>query len=239
MKRAYVLLAMLILAIGLVVFRSHLGFLLNPVVQRMTGGKTIADRLDEFGEDARGRMGSAFEKAGVAYPPAAVTFLAIKAERKLYVYAGPSAEALRQVQSYPVLGQSGELGPKLREGDRQVPEGVYRIDGLNPNSRFHVSLRVNYPNEFDREKAAEEGRDQPGSDIYVHGQTASIGCLAMGNPVAEELFTLAADVGVEHINLIISPVDFRKDGVREALPEGPPWLPALYKKIEAALHSLE
>ena len=55
---------------------------------------------------------------------------------------------------YPVLGASGVLGPKLKEGDRQVPEGVYRVPELNPNSDFHLSLRLDYPNEFDRAQGA-------------------------------------------------------------------------------------
>ena len=184
-------------------------------------------------------MRPGFQGAGVAYPPQAVTLVAIKAERSLQVYAGPAPDNLKRVLTYPVLGQSGELGPKLREGDRQVPEGLYRIEGLNPNSSFHVSLRVNYPNAFDREKAAKEGRDQPGSDIYIHGHAASVGCLAMGNPAAEDLFTLAADVGIDNLQLIIAPTDFRRDGVGEPPPEGPEWLPELYSQIETALRALE
>lgn len=73
------------------------------------------------------------------------------------------------IKSYPILAASGSIGPKLRESDMQVPEGVYQIESLNPNSQFHLSLRVNYPNEFDREQARIDGRAQLGGDIMIHG----------------------------------------------------------------------
>lgn len=236
--RLYGLVAILVLLVGLIVFRPYINPLINPAVQLMFGKKSTAGRLAEFGDAARSRMRPAFDTAGVAYPPGAVTLVAVKMRRTLTVYAGPSAGALKPVVTYPVLGQSGELGPKLREGDRQVPEGLYRIEGLNPNSSFHVSLRVNYPNAFDLEQAAADGRENPGSDIFIHGQRASIGCLAMGNPAIEELFTLAADVGLNHIQLIITPVDFREPGAEVSLPDAPEWASALYAQIEDALKAL-
>jgi hypothetical protein len=80
--------------------------------------------------------------AGLDYPAASLAFVAIKDERRLEVYARASeGDAWRHVRDYPVLAASGRAGPKLRQGDRQVPEGVYRIELLNPNSRYHLSLR--------------------------------------------------------------------------------------------------
>ena len=58
--------------------------------------------------------------------------------------------------TYPICLWSGRLGPKLRQGDRQVPEGVYRIEAFNPDSRYHLSLRLDYPNDFDRARAIGE-----------------------------------------------------------------------------------
>lgn len=205
-------------------------------LQRMAGQFTTGDRIAAFGELARERMRPAFEVAGVAYPPDAVTLVALKAARTLTVYAGPTTDTLKPIVTYPVLGQSGELGPKLREGDRQVPEGIYRIEGLNPNSKFYVSLRLNYPNDFDLRMATADRRTQPGSDIYIHGGTASIGCLAMGDPVIEELFTLAVDVGVENFQVIIAPDDLREKVVS---PLGaPPWTGDLYEQIGEKLRGL-
>jgi murein L,D-transpeptidase YafK len=134
-----------------------------------------------------------------------------------------------------IKGASGRSGPKLREGDCQVPEGFYRIESLNPNSRFHLSLRVNYPNAFDLARAKEEGRTNPGCDIMIHGGRASVGCLAMGDEGAEDLFILAAEVGRENISVILCPVDFRVrelPAVNYSLPE---WTNDLYRRLEERL----
>lgn len=202
----------------------------------MAGQFTTGDRIAAFGDTARARIHPAFDAAGVDYPPGEVTLVSFKAARTLTVFAGPSTDTLKPIVTYPVLGQSGALGPKLREGDRQVPEGIYRIEGLNPNSNFYVSLRLNYPNDFDVRMADADGRSEPGSDIYIHGGTASVGCLAMGNPVIEELFTLAVDVGLGHIQVIIAPDDFRESIV---VPVGAPsWTGELHEQIRAALRGL-
>ena len=224
--------------VAIVVLGTYLMFprLKDWTIHRMAGKLTTGDRLSEFGDAARTRMRPAFEAAGVAYPPSAVTLVAMKAASTLTVYAGPSKDSVRPIATYPVLGQSGELGPKLREGDRQVPEGIYRIEGLNPNSNFYVSLRLNYPNDFDLRMAAADGRTEPGSDIYIHGGTASIGCLAMGDPALEELFTLAVDVGLKNIQVIIAPHDLREKVV---VPVGAPsWNGELYAQIREALRGL-
>lgn len=208
----------------------------EKAVQRMTGQFTTGDRLAAFGEVARARMRPAFAATSVEYPPRVVTLVSMKVARTLRVYAGPSPDTLKAIATYPVLGQSGELGPKLREGDRQVPEGLYRIEDLNPNSNFYLSLRLNYPNDVDLRMAAADGRTEPGSDIYIHGGTASIGCLALGDPAIEELFTLAADVGLDNVRVIIAPDDLRNKVVS---PLGAPsWTGELYAQIREALEGL-
>lgn len=208
----------------------------ESIVQHMSGRKTVGDRLAEFGDAARARMRPAFEAAGVAYPPNAVVLVAFKDARTLTLHGADASGAQRFIATYPVLGLSGELGPKLREGDRQVPEGVYRIEGVNPNSNYHVSLRLNYPNNFDLQKAAADGRLEAGSDIYIHGGTASVGCLAMGDTAIEELFILALDCGIEKLRVIIAPGDLREG---EVSVEGvPPWTPELYRQIREALRRL-
>jgi hypothetical protein len=199
---------------------------------------TIASRLARHGAAARARLVPRFQRAGVAYPPRAVTLVGLKRERVLQVYAGPRADALVHVADHPILAASGGPGPKLREGDAQVPEGLYRIESLNPNSQFHLSLRVNYPNAFDRRRGAEDGRRRLGGDIMIHGNAVSIGCLAMGDEVAEDLFVLAADTGLAGIAMILAPWDLR----RHPSPAGdvplPAWAPGLYASIGDALRRL-
>jgi anti-sigma factor RsiW len=199
---------------------------------------TVEGRVAAFGGAARERMRPAFEAAGVVYPPGAVTLVGLKQERRLEVYTGAPGEARRFVHAYPVLAASGVAGPKLREGDLQVPEGVYRIALLNPNSRFHLSLRVDYPNAFDRRNAAAEGRTDLGGDIMIHGNAVSIGCLAIGDVAIEELFVLAADVGHERVSVVLSPLDLRTAPLPAALAGAHAWSGELYAAIRAALAAL-
>lgn len=88
--------------------------------------------------------------------------------------------------TYPTCYWSGSLGPKLKEGDGQSPEGFYTVSAsqLNPNSRWHRSFNLGFPNRFDR------AHDRTGSFLMVHGGCASIGCYAMTDPVIDEIWRL-------------------------------------------------
>lgn len=206
----------------------------SRIHQAVSGRKTVEQRTAEFGAMADARLEPAFRRQGVAYPPGRLTLVALKSERVIELYASPASGSCRLIKTYPILAASGTIGPKLREGDSQVPEGVYRIDSLNPNSQFHLSLRLNYPNELDRHQARAENRTNLGGDIMIHGGAASIGCLAMGDEAAEDLFVLVARTGLPNVTVVIAPVDFR---VRE-LPSGAAltaWTEQLYAQIRTAL----
>ena len=205
------------------------------VSEEVVSPKTIDDRMAEFGEAVRQRLEPQFAAAGVPYPPKRLAFIGIKQDRVLEVYASGEDEQFRLVCTYPVLAASGVLGPKLREGDRQVPEGVYRVWELNPNSRFHLSLWVGYPNEFELARAAEEERWEPGGEIMIHGGEGSSGCLAVGDPAAEDLFVLAVLTGIENITVVITPIDFRKKSLGEMSTDLPPWTCEVYEQIQAEL----
>lgn len=196
--------------------------------------KTVADRIAEFGDAVRARLAPKFEAAGVAYPPVSVTLVGIKKTRLLELYAAGGDGVSHFVCVYPILATSGELGPKLKEGDRQVPEGIYRVRELNPNSLYHLSLWLNYPNEFDLARAAEEGRTEPGSEIMIHGDEQSRGCLAMGDAASEDLFVLAASVGIENVTVILAPADFRRETFSPPAA-APPWAAQLYDEVARRL----
>mgnify|MGYP006271199543 CR=1 FL=1 len=199
------------------------------------GKATTAERVATYGEAVKSRLAPACQAQGVAYPPTGFTLIGLKAEKRLELWAPDAAGQPRLIKSYPILAASGGAGPKLREGDQQVPEGVYAVESLNPNSRFHLALRVGYPNADDRRRAQADGRTQLGGDIMIHGSNASIGCLAMGDPASEELFVLAALVGPQNVRVILSPVDFRRQDT-VTLPAGQPaWVPALHAQIKAEL----
>jgi murein L,D-transpeptidase YafK len=229
--------------VGVAVFVVLTGVLLkvthywSAVEGLFEGKKTVAQRVARYGPAARERLRPGFEKSGIAYPPAALTLVGIKDAKRLEVYANHPQRGWQFVKSYPILAASGQIGPKLRGGDRQVPEGIYAIESLNPNSRFHLALRVGYPNVFDREKAKLDGREKLGGDIMIHGSDASVGCLAMGDEAAEELFVLAADVGIEKVKVILTPMDFRTAKI--AMNEKDPnWTEELYKRIEQELKQM-
>lgn len=204
---------------------------------RITGQATITDRVDQFGANVDARLRPIFDAAGVPYPPKEIYLVAYKAERRLDMFAVNESNARTFVTSYPILGASGKLGPKLREGDGQVPEGIYTIDGLNPNSQFHLSLHVNYPNAFDRDMAQRDGRTQLGHSIFIHGGRSSIGCLAMGDDVAEELFILIARLPKREAVIVISPGEDLL-ATHEALEDPPRWIDELYERIENELARL-
>ena len=204
-----------------------------PLLLRISGPRSVADVVAKYGPDARRRLAPYFKKAGVAYPPQELAFLVLKQERRMAVWAR-SGGSWRFVRNYPILAASGHAGPKLREGDGQVPEGVYRIEHLNPNSSYHLSMKVSYPNAFDRRMAQRDHRTRLGGDIFIHGKAVSIGCVALGDPAIEELFTLVAQTGHAKVRVILAPNDLRVAGpVFEGTP--PRWIRELYQTIAAAL----
>lgn len=203
----------------------------------MTSQDSVASVLERHGPRVAAKLEPLCKTANIPWPPKRVTLLAFKDEKVLEVWAAGSAGGHRFVSRYPVLAASGKLGPKRKEGDRQVPEGIYDLPILNPNSKFHLSIRVDYPSADDI-KHLPGPRDQMGSDIYIHGNSVSIGCLAMGNEVIEEIFCLVAQVPVNARTIIIAPVDFRTrpKEIENAIE---PWVRERYREIEKRLQEFK
>ncbi len=114
---------------------------------------------------------------------------AFKNERELELFVRNRAtEKFDLFRTYKIAGMSGNSGPKLAEGDGQVPEGFYYVPprAMNPNSQYHLSFNIGYPNEYDR------AHKRTGSAIMIHGDRISIGCLAMTDEKIEEIYTLCA-----------------------------------------------
>jgi hypothetical protein len=240
MKHRWAILAVLVgvITLGGAIFPQAAKWMAVGAWQYMNQKHTVEDRVEQYGPAVHARLMPHFNAAGVTYPPVALTLVGLKDEKRLEVWAANAAGQMRLITGYPILRASGELGPKLREGDRQVPEGLYRITGLNPNSSFHLSLRVDYPNEFDWARAREEGRETPGSDIFIHGRESSVGCLAMGDEAAEDLFVLAAETGLENIAVILAPVDFRVRDLPPLERELPSWSEEVHADVKEKLGGL-
>jgi hypothetical protein len=210
--------------------RNFLGYLWT-----MPRRHTVDDRLTQHGAAVEQRLRERFATVGLRYPAHQLAYVSFKDARRLEVYGRMSSAApWTFITEYPVLAASGVPGPKLREGDLQVPEGVYQAEALNPNSKFHLSIRLNYPNPFDRRMARSDGRTQLGSDIMIHGGASSIGCLAIGNDAAEDLFVLTALVGAEQVRIVVSPTDFRESAVQTPRSELL-WIKELYANLRTEL----
>ncbi len=202
--------------------------------------KSLEERIAELQPTVEPRLRNYFSLEGIPFPPDQIVFVALKKEKQILIYAQKAAKPFILVKAYPILAASGHPGPKLREGDRQVPEGIYSVDFLNPNSLYHLSIKLNYPNEFDRRKAASDCRFSPGSNIMIHGNQVSSGCLAIGDEPIEDLFLLCAKVGIEKAKVIIAPQDFRHSPYDEILKtQGlPSWTEELYQLISKELEAL-
>ena len=131
---------------------------------------------------------------------------AFKAEGEMEIWgANNDRGPFHLLVKYPIAALSGTLGPKRHEGDMQAPEGFYYINRFNPNSRFHLSLGLNYPNSSDRILSDAQ---RPGFDIFIHGNKVSAGCLAMTDPVIDVIYGLASharDKGQKTIPVSIFP----------------------------------
>lgn len=109
-----------------------------------------------------------------------------KEESELEVWV-QGDETFQLFRTYDICYYSGRLGPKLRQGDRQSPEGFYFVNRgrMNPNSAYHLAFNIGYPNRYDR------SHRRTGSAIMVHGDCVSIGCYAMTDAGIDEIYTLA------------------------------------------------
>lgn len=233
LRRTAVLAAAALAALALLALALGAAF---PQAWNSARSRLMGDEPAFDAAAARPRLAARFAAKGCPYPPERVTLVALKAEKRLEVWAPGADGRMRLAADYPVLAASGGAGPKLREGDRQVPEGLYRIALLNPQSAYHLSMKLDYPNEFDRAMARRDGRANPGGDIFIHGRDVSIGCLAMGDPAIEELFALVKEAGKDRVQVVVAPADFRALGPRVGPPPGAPaWTAGLYEKIRAEL----
>lgn len=127
--------------------------------------------------------------------PPVTQVVAVKARRELYLMSG--ATTLRSV-AFELGGNP--LGHKVMEGDGRTPEGLYLIDRRNPNSDYHLSVGISYPNEIDLARAEALGV-RPGGDIFIHGTPREMrrrddwtaGCLAVENREMEDVYAMVRD----------------------------------------------
>ena len=112
-----------------------------------------------------------------------------KEEAELEVWKEDRTGHYALLKTYPICRWSGELGPKIKEGDRQAPEGFYNISPgqMNPNSQYYLSFDLGYPNAYDRSYG------RTGSQLMVHGDCSSRGCYSMTDEQISEIYALGRD----------------------------------------------
>lgn len=116
---------------------------------------------------------------------------AFKSEKVLEVWVKAKGQTLFvHLCDYSICSNSGDLGPKRKQGDCQTPEGFYHIDRFNPASSFYLSLGVSYPNSSDKILCA---KGNPGGDIFIHGNCVTIGCIPLTDDIIKELYILAIE----------------------------------------------
>lgn len=182
-----------------------------------------ADRLLDLEQRVKPTLEKELQKVGLKLGAHAY-LRAFKESRQLELWLQAADHRWQRFRTYPIAAASGQLGPKLREGDRQVPEGFYQITTpqLNPASSYHLSMNIGYPNAYDRH------HECSGSFIMIHGSDVSIGCLAMTDPGIEEIYLIiqaALADGQAHIPTHLFPFRMTPERMQTATnhPHHPFW----------------
>lgn len=144
-------------------------------------------RAEKSIEQVRPSLTKTLHERGLQYG-APVFIRVFKDPGLLELWVESASKKFELFKTYDICSFSGELGPKVRQGDNQAPEGFYYVnpDRLNPWSRFHLSFNLGYPNTYDRY----HGRT--GDYLMIHGDCVSIGCYAMTNTYMNEIYALTA-----------------------------------------------
>lgn len=112
-----------------------------------------------------------------------------KEESELEIWKQRDDGHFYHFKTYPICNWSGDLGPKVRFGDRQAPEGFYAVtrEQMNPDSKFHLAMNLGFPNAFDR------SQKRTGDFLMIHGNCKSAGCYAMTDALIEEIYAIARE----------------------------------------------
>ena len=213
MRKAGFLLFGLTSLVGLIAF-------LLAEIRGTPGQQQLIDRELAL-TTAIGRLSSELGAQGLALGDP-VFMRIFKENRELEIWLrGGAGGAWQYFRTYAICNYSGDLGPKLKEGDRQSPEGLYsvRYDQLNPRSRYHLAFNLGFPNDHDR------ANGRSGSYLMVHGDCVSIGCYAMTDEGIEEIYALAEAAlgrGQGQFWVHAFPAHLTKDWL--AAQEASPWI---------------
>ena len=183
-----------------------------------------------------------FQQQNLSYGVFNIFLRAFKKEQQLEVWVKQKgAGEFVLLHTYEICASSGSLGPKRKEGDMQVPEGIYEINHFNPLSNFYLSLGINYPNTSDKILS---DRKNPGGAIYIHGNCVTIGCIPITDDFIKELYVLAVDArsnGQSKIPVHIYPTRLDNAGIKSLEKDfkGNTTLIAFWKNLQTIYQSFE
>lgn len=161
-----------------------------------------------------------------------------KETRELELWLKPKGAAQYKLwKTWPIVAMSGKLGPKLKEGDLQAPEGFYAVTAraMNPESKYHLSFNIGYPNAYDR------ANQRTGGLIMIHGNKVSVGCFAMTDPVIEPIYLIvesALNRGQPEIPVHVFPFRMTAERMAQAEASASQWL-EFWKNLQQGYAAFE
>jgi murein L,D-transpeptidase YafK len=167
---------------------------------------------------------------------------AFKKEQLLEVWVKENGkQEFALLHTYEFCTTSGVLGPKRKEGDLQIPEGVYHINHFNPQSNFYLSLGLNYPNASDKILGH---ATKPGGSIYIHGNCVTIGCIPITDDKIKELYVLTVEArnsGQEKIPVHVFPTRLDNGNIEKLITDQDPTdeIKSFWKNIEPIYQDFE
>jgi murein L,D-transpeptidase YafK len=163
----------------------------GPTTFSTTRAQANRSRVKSARKQHLSEIHTLFGKADLDYPPGQVLLRVFKNEDVLELWVQPQHKRkFVHLKDYSICQRSGILGPKRQQGDLQVPEGFYTITAYNPASSFHLAMLVSYPNRSDRLR---KKGNRPGSNICIHGDCVTIGCIPLTDRWIKELYLICLD----------------------------------------------
>jgi murein L,D-transpeptidase YafK len=163
-----------------------------------------------------------FESKKLGYQGYHLFLRGFKKERQLEIWIKETgSDTFTLLHTYSFCTTSGTLGPKRKEGDLQIPEGIYHINHFNPQSNFYLSLGINYPNASDKILS---DKQRPGGSIYIHGNCVTIGCIPITDDKIKELYIMAVEArnsGQQKIPVHIFPTRLTDEALTHIVREYP------------------
>lgn len=189
MKHCFWLVIMVVLMENVVMAQA-------PVAQQVGATPNVTAELLSTENSLR----TDFAKMGLLWPAREVYIRSFKYDSQMEVWVRNSdTDRFQLFRTYKVCVMAGAIGPKRIEGDYQVPEGFYTISQFKPRSQYHLSLKLNYPNESDKILS---DKAKPGGEIYIHGDCVSVGCIPLQNSQVDEVFLIAYGAKLNGQNFI-------------------------------------